>query len=91
VFDFNMLKAFVSRPDFTMVFDAMHAVTGAAAGGGGVGGGGWTKVPGTVWLCCGIDKLLWPLSAGLTSPVFLMPCTQSLVRGGGSAGGGGCL
>lgn len=28
VFDFPMLKAFVSRPDFTMTFDAMHAVTG---------------------------------------------------------------
>jgi phosphoglucomutase len=28
VFDFDMLKAFVSRPDFSMVFDAMHAVTG---------------------------------------------------------------
>lgn len=28
VFDFGMLKAFVSRPDFSMVFDAMHAVTG---------------------------------------------------------------
>jgi len=31
VFDFGMLKAFVSRPDFTMVFDAMHAVTGPYA------------------------------------------------------------
>lgn len=31
VFDFDMLKAFVSRPDFSMVFDAMHAVTGPYA------------------------------------------------------------
>jgi phosphoglucomutase len=31
VFDFGMLKAFVSRPDFSMVFDAMHAVTGPYA------------------------------------------------------------
>jgi phosphoglucomutase len=29
VFDFGMLKAFVTRSDFSMVFDAMHAVTGA--------------------------------------------------------------
>jgi phosphoglucomutase len=29
VFDFGMLKAFVTRSDFSMVFDAMNAVTGA--------------------------------------------------------------
>jgi phosphoglucomutase len=28
VFDFPALKAFVSRPDFSMTFDSMHAVTG---------------------------------------------------------------
>lgn len=28
VFDFGMLKAFVSRSDFSMIFDAMNAVTG---------------------------------------------------------------
>ena len=28
VFDFGAIKALVSRPDFSMVFDAMHAVTG---------------------------------------------------------------
>lgn len=32
VFDFPKLKAFVSRPDFSLVFDALHAVTGAYAG-----------------------------------------------------------
>ena len=32
VFDMDALKAFVSRPDFSMRFDAMHAVTGAYAG-----------------------------------------------------------
>jgi phosphoglucomutase len=31
VFDFDSLKAFVSRPDFSMVFDAMNAVTGPYA------------------------------------------------------------
>jgi len=31
VFDFPALKAFISRPDFSMKFDAMHAVTGAYA------------------------------------------------------------
>ena len=31
VFDFPALKAFVSRPDFHMKYDAMHAVTGAYA------------------------------------------------------------
>lgn len=31
VFDFDMLKAFLARSDFKMVFDAMHAVTGAYA------------------------------------------------------------
>lgn len=32
VFDFNAIKAFVTRPDFKMLFDALHAVTGAYAG-----------------------------------------------------------
>ena len=32
VFDFPMLRSFVSRSDFSMVFDALHAVTGAYAG-----------------------------------------------------------
>eukprot|EP00803_Ostreobium_quekettii_P011706 evm.model.scf_2179.1 EVM.evm.TU.scf_2179.1 scf_2179:3923-6492(+) len=32
VFDFGMLKRFLSRPDFRFKFDAMHAVTGAYAG-----------------------------------------------------------
>jgi phosphoglucomutase len=31
VFDFPALKAFLSRPDFSLVFDAMHAVTGPYA------------------------------------------------------------
>eukprot|EP00878_Enallax_costatus_P002896 GHUV01003090.1.p1 GENE.GHUV01003090.1~~GHUV01003090.1.p1 ORF type:complete len:440 (+),score=170.70 GHUV01003090.1:566-1885(+) len=31
VFDFDMLKKFVTRPDFSMVFDSMHAVTGPYA------------------------------------------------------------
>jgi len=31
VFDFDMLKSLFSRPDFSMKFDAMHAVTGAYA------------------------------------------------------------
>lgn len=31
VFDFPALKAFISRPDFSLVFDAMHAVTGPYA------------------------------------------------------------
>ena len=31
VFDFGMLKKFLSRKDFTFVFDAMHAVTGPYA------------------------------------------------------------
>uniref|UniRef100_A0A7R9VRT3 phosphoglucomutase (alpha-D-glucose-1,6-bisphosphate-dependent) n=1 Tax=Chlamydomonas euryale TaxID=1486919 RepID=A0A7R9VRT3_9CHLO len=31
VFDFDMLKDFVARPDFKMVYDAMHAVTGPYA------------------------------------------------------------
>lgn len=31
VFDFDMLKSFMSSPDFNFVFDAMHAVTGAYA------------------------------------------------------------
>jgi phosphoglucomutase len=31
VFDFPALRAFVSRPDFSMTFDAMHAVTGPYA------------------------------------------------------------
>lgn len=28
VFDFDAIKALIARPDFTMVFDSMHAVTG---------------------------------------------------------------
>ncbi|EFN54324.1 hypothetical protein CHLNCDRAFT_58243 [Chlorella variabilis] len=32
VFDFPTLRAFMSRADFTFVFDALHAVTGAYAG-----------------------------------------------------------
>ncbi len=32
VFDFPAIRKFVSRSDFSMVFDAMHAVTGAYAG-----------------------------------------------------------
>lgn len=32
VFDFGLLKNFLSRPDFSFVFDALHAVTGAYAG-----------------------------------------------------------
>jgi len=32
VFDFELLKSFLSRPDFKFKFDAMHAVTGAYAG-----------------------------------------------------------
>lgn len=31
IFDFPAIKALVARPDFHMVFDAMHAVTGAYA------------------------------------------------------------
>ena len=31
VFDFPMLKAFLSRPDFKLRFDALHAITGAYA------------------------------------------------------------
>jgi phosphoglucomutase len=31
VFDFDMLKKFVTRSDFSMVFDSMHAVTGPYA------------------------------------------------------------
>lgn len=31
VFDFPMIKAFLSRPDVSIVFDAMHAVTGPYA------------------------------------------------------------
>ena len=31
VFDFDLIKAFVSRKDFTMRFDCMHAITGAYA------------------------------------------------------------
>ncbi|KAG9457044.1 hypothetical protein H6P81_001552 [Aristolochia fimbriata] len=31
VFDFNLIKGFLTRPDFRFVFDAMHAVTGAYA------------------------------------------------------------
>ena len=32
VFDFDLLRNFVARPDFSIVFDALHAVTGAYAG-----------------------------------------------------------
>ena len=32
VFDFEMLRNFIARPDFSVVFDALHAVTGAYAG-----------------------------------------------------------
>ena len=32
VFDFDMLRNFIARPDFSLVFDALHAVTGAYAG-----------------------------------------------------------
>lgn len=32
VFDFGALKKFVTRSDFSFVFDAMHAITGAYAG-----------------------------------------------------------
>jgi len=31
VFDFALLKSFLSRPDFTLRFDALHAITGAYA------------------------------------------------------------
>ncbi|XP_022009566.1 phosphoglucomutase, chloroplastic isoform X2 [Helianthus annuus] len=31
VFDFSLIKSLVSRPDFRLTFDAMHAVTGAYA------------------------------------------------------------
>jgi phosphoglucomutase len=31
LFDFEDLKAFVSRPDFRMVFDGMHGVSGPYA------------------------------------------------------------
>lgn len=31
MFDFGALKQFLSRKDFKMVFDAMHAVTGPYA------------------------------------------------------------
>ena len=32
IFDFQLLKTFLQRKDFKMVFDALHAVTGAYAG-----------------------------------------------------------
>jgi phosphoglucomutase len=32
VFDFDLLREFIRRPDFSVEFDAMHAVTGAYAG-----------------------------------------------------------
>ena len=32
VFDFGMLRDFITRPDFSLTFDALHAVTGAYAG-----------------------------------------------------------
>ncbi|KAK9103491.1 hypothetical protein Sjap_020745 [Stephania japonica] len=31
VFDFELIKSLLSRPDFSFIFDAMHAVTGAYA------------------------------------------------------------
>lgn len=31
VFDFNLLRSFVSRSDFRMVYDALHAITGVYA------------------------------------------------------------
>jgi phosphoglucomutase len=31
VFDFQLLRNFIARPDFSLVFDALHAVTGAYA------------------------------------------------------------
>lgn len=31
VFDFPLLKSFVSRPDFSMTYDALHAITGVYA------------------------------------------------------------
>jgi len=31
LFDFEDLKAFVSRPDFSLVFDGMHGVSGPYA------------------------------------------------------------
>lgn len=31
VFDFDMIKGFISRPDVSIIFDALHAVTGAYA------------------------------------------------------------
>lgn len=31
VFDFDMIKAFLARKDFSLVYDALHAVTGAYA------------------------------------------------------------
>lgn len=31
MFDFGLLKEFIARKDFSMVFDAMHAVTGPYA------------------------------------------------------------
>lgn len=32
VFDFGLLRDFIARPDFSITFDALHAVTGAYAG-----------------------------------------------------------
>lgn len=31
IFDFQLLRTFLQRSDFKMVFDALHAVTGAYA------------------------------------------------------------
>ena len=31
VFDFELLRTFIARPDFRFKFDAMHAITGAYA------------------------------------------------------------
>lgn len=32
VFDFKLLSKFLQRSDFSFIFDALHAVTGAYAG-----------------------------------------------------------
>ena len=50
VFDFALLKKFLSRKDFTMVFDAMHAVTGPYAKRILVEVGAWV---GRRWWVCG--------------------------------------
>lgn len=32
VFDFELIRSLIRRPNFSMLFDALHAVTGAYAG-----------------------------------------------------------